>query len=404
MKSLGSVYGEFEFIDVDAQGGYARVAHTKALKAQNDRPSDCAFKVMRPVKNGSDWYVWFQRFVDEIKILNRIFDDKDTPNKILEMLTPIYDYGFVSTELLESLSQYKEPNYQSKIQQFTDLSEFINQGKKISRLESEKWCPYIVEEIVAYDDSLYRQIHKRPHIDSKGLFRLPTGEVVHLALQLLDLVEYLYDHLEQAYLDWKPEHVYWNGKTRKVKLIDWNVTIPLKDDGGREQNMQNDLRNFCGAVIYTSLTMVDITTGKPIGPKPSTHHNNPVKEIRDRWSTEDPVFYQSSRTLDENIKTIIRNGLNPNLGYKSPKDLRNALLIYSRSTGIEIDSEDGSSSQAYWLALEEIRSAQVSLREAFDNILEATKRWHNENDNQVPLEYKRLQQVLKETLDNLLTP
>lgn len=88
-----------------------------------------------------------------------------------------------------------------------------------------------------------------------------------MALQLLDVIEYLQQQ-ELAYMDWKPEHIYWDNQAQQVKLIDWNVTNILQNNNEPKNIIHEDLRLFCGAALYCSMTLSDPEDmQKPIGPR-----------------------------------------------------------------------------------------------------------------------------------------
>ena len=88
---------------------------------------------------------------------------------------------------------------------------FLNVKNSLEKKEPGKWLPYLVVDLAPYDDSLLRQIYNQPPNDPSGLFRLPTGEAIVMAIQLLDVMTYLHQNYHRAYMDWKPEHIFWNG-------------------------------------------------------------------------------------------------------------------------------------------------------------------------------------------------
>src|SRR5688572_12683229 len=231
MNTLGDLYTDFSLIDFDTQGGYARVAEVRTHKP--GLPKFCAFKIMRP---DIGYTTGLERFEEELKLLLDITRDADAPPAI----TRIYDSGFVPKKLAESLEKREAPRLDLEIiSTATDLKDFLDRKSELQMRGAEHWLPYLVVELAPFDNSLLRQIYSQPQDDEAGLFRLPTGEVIIMAIQLLDVIEYLHEQHNRAYMDWKPEHIFWNGIEKEVKLIDWNVTASLEDGPGRKQNIQD---------------------------------------------------------------------------------------------------------------------------------------------------------------------
>jgi hypothetical protein len=366
MAKLGELYTNFSRIDLDSRGGYSRVADVASHRDQNN-PIHYAFKILR---NEIDFQRGIERFKDEHFLLSSIGQDITAPLPI----TRISDSGFVDCQLSHLLHQQSEPNYEITIHSTgAKLEEFMEMEKSLSVSEPGKWLPYLVVELAPYDDSLLRQIHHQPKEDPSGTYRLPAGEVVSMAVQLLDVMEYLHTVHERAYMDWKPEHLFWSGKTKQNKLIDWNVTIPLSDGPGKQQNIRDDIRLFCGAVLYISLTFVDPENpSKPIGPRPTEEPQNPVHEIRRRYWTDNPNFYQRGNTLDNRIKHIIRRGLDAKQGYESPKELKEALIEYAQQElGVsEAELRPGSNPESeYFRALSDMHKARQQFIQVQENLL-----------------------------------
>lgn len=394
MPKLGERFTEFSRIDLDTRGGYARVAQVRANKDLR-YPEHCAFKIMR---HEIDPQKGVERFEDEIELLSIITSDKNAPSAV----TRIYECGFVDPTLSKSLhSRGKIDNNLEIIPTGRNIEDFRAKKDLLKAGESGGWLPYIVVELAPYDNNMLRQILNQPEEDPAGLFRLPTGEVIILALQLLDVMNYLHENHSRAYIDWKPEHIFWDGVTNQVKLIDWNVTTRLDDDPGRKQNIKDDLRLFCGAVLYIGLTFIDPDTPTQathsIGPRPTTDLNSPVPEIRRRYWTDKPVFHQRNATLDDNIKELIRKGLDPNAGFDSIQKLRNALLDYAKT---ELGIAEGELTfkvppvSPYFKSLIELRTAQKGLLTAQGHLMEAVGT-HGQST-----EFLRLFNAIKRALKN----
>jgi serine/threonine protein kinase len=391
MTQLGELYSNFLRIDLDTRGGYARVAEVKT-NGQRALPELCAFKLMR---HENDYGKGMERFEEELKLLVNVTKDSSAPLSI----TKIYDSGFVPVGLSQTLHKRETPNLEMDIiSTGTEIKDFLQKKSELQTKQPDQWLPYLVVELAPYDDSLLRQIHNQPKEDPSGLFRLPTGEVIAMALQLLDSMQYLHAEHGRAYMDWKPEHIYWNGINKQVKLIDWNVTANLNEGPGEKQNIKDDLRLFCGAAIYIGLTFIDPDDPtKPIGPRPTQELSSPVAEIRRRYWTDAPDFYQRDLMLDDNIKRIIRRGLDPKQGFDSVEQLKGALIEYAwdelRLTEAELTlkSEPNSS---YFKALTKVHVAQQQLLLAQQHIVEAV------GENGSRLEFTRLFDAIKQALKN----
>lgn len=393
MTQLGELYTDFFRIDLDAKGGYARVAQVKTNR--QGLPNLCAFKVMR---HENDYTKSIERFEEELRLLTHITGDAYAPPAI----TKIYDSGFVPVKLSESLQKREPPSPDLEIiSTGLNVQDFLDQKIRLQNEAPNEWLPFLVVELAPYDDSMLRQIHNQPREDPAGLFRLPSGEVIVMALQLLDVMQYLHANHKYAYMDWKPEHIYWNGRGKRVKLIDWNVTSKLGDGPGVTQNIRDDLRLFCGAALYVSLTFVDPDDPtKPIGPRPTKDLASPVPEIRQRYWTDEPDFYQRNTMLDGKIKAIIQKGLDPRQGFNSIEELKTTLFDYAEtelgSTKAELTLQSEPNSP-YFKAISEVRMAQQQLLQAQQHIIEAVE------ENGARLEFTRLFDSIKRASSNFPT-
>lgn len=391
MPKLGDLYTDFSRIDLDTRGGYARVAEVKT-GGQKGLPEFCAFKLMRPEIGYEAGLV---RFEEELKILAKITRDDNAPMAV----TRIYDSGFAPVELSYDLKGRETPDGDLEIiSTGINVEDFLQQKVALLEKQPDQWLPFLVVELAPYDDSMLRQIRNQPAEDPSGLFRLPTGEVIAMAIQLLDVMEYLHEKHNRAYMDWKPEHLFWNGMDKQVKLIDWNVTATLDEGPGKQQNIRDDLRLFCGAALYISLTFVDPDDPtKPIGPRPTKELDLPVPEIRRRYWTDTPNFYQRDSLLDSEIKRIIRWGLDPKQGFDSIKQLKKTLIEYAEEElGLIMDeltlrSEPQS---PYFKALTEVHLAQRQLFQAQQHLIEAVE------SNGTKTEFTRLFDAIKRALMN----
>jgi serine/threonine protein kinase len=251
----------------------------------------------------------------------------------------------------------------------------------------------LVVELAPYNDCLFRKACQRPKSDLGRLYRLPVGEVILMACQLLDTLDFLHNKMNIAYIDWKPEHVFWSGVNRSVKLIDWNVTAPIDEHPGRNQNTIDDVRLLSGAVINTGLTMIEMP------PQPTTpeYRSDPLLQIRQRYSSSNPPFGPAYKSLDQSILGIIRSSLSKP-GYPSPTELKNKLLDAASELGVKYPPDPDTSGKYYWDAVREIRLVRDSLSKAYDLLCKATEK------HTATQEYENLSKVVREAIDNLPLP
>jgi tetratricopeptide (TPR) repeat protein len=333
MANLKDFYTDFFRVDLDARGGYARVADVIA-RQEDGRFVHRAFKLMRhdlsELSNRKN--VGLERFENELKILAEITKDKTAPAAI----TRIYDSGFAEAKLSRSLHglQYKEeklipvPDLEI-ISTGTDIQKFLNTKSSLMVMEPDRWLPYLVVDLAPYNDSLARQIKVASSGNKVNLYALPINTVANMALELLDVMDYLHKKLRVAYIDWKPEHIYWNEAQRQLKLIDWNVTTQLKGGLREKSIIREDVRMFSGAALYCSLALTDPEElANPIGPTPTAPRDVAPKILARYW-TDKPNFYQREKILDEEIKQLVQKALDPTQGFNSPLELKNALSQFA---------------------------------------------------------------------------
>lgn len=325
VTNVADTYTEFFRIDLDARGGYARVADVLAHQSDGTFVHR-AFKLMR--HELVDPRIGFKRFESELRILSDITKDKNAPVEI----TRIYDSGFAQVGLSNVLHELGEGEKASpSFEIFStgiEIQSFLDKKRELDDKEPGQWVPYLVVELAPYTDSLLRQIKPQSEKDQSNLYRLPVDHIAQMALFILDVLEYLHVNLKLAYIDWKPEHIYWNGAKKQLKLIDWNVNSSLADDRTTKQLIREDLRMFCGAALYCSLALTDPEDpDRSIGPIPDLPKNL-MPAIRPRYWTDKPNFYQREKILDDNIKLLVQVGLNPRDGFDTAKDFKRALLRY----------------------------------------------------------------------------
>ncbi len=334
MTKIIDLYNDFVRIDLDARGGYARVADV-VTHQEDGSTAHRAFKLMRH-ELGDELdgkQIGLQRFENELRILIGIDKDESAPSAI----TRIYDSGFVAVELSKKLHELQKghnlnPNPNLEIVSTgKNFQKFLDVKSALMEKEPGRWLPYLVVELAPYNDSLLRQIHAQSGGDFLNLYELPVITIVEMALQILDVIDYLHKKLHFAYIDWKPEHIYWNEASRQLKLIDWNVTTPLNGGLAEKRTIREDIRMFCGAALYCSLALTDPEAlTRPIGTIPSLRKDKPlVPVIPPRYWTDNPNFYQRDDILDEEIKQIVKKALDPSQGFNSPQELKSALVQYN---------------------------------------------------------------------------
>jgi hypothetical protein len=333
MTVLSELYTDFCRVDLDAPGGYARVADVVA-RQKDGTFKHRAFKLMRhdllDLLDGKR--VGLQRFENELRILLEITGDKTVPSAI----TWVYDSGFVDAELSKGLRNLRHKDERLNptpdleiISTGTDIQKFLEMKSILMEQEPNRWLPYLVVDLAPYNDSLSRQIKTQTAGKTPNLYALPVNTIVEMSLHLLDVMDYLHRKFGIAYIDWKPEHIYWSEASKQLKLIDWNVITQL--EGGLEEKqkiIREDIRMFSGAALYCSLALTDPEElKKPIGPVPNMPEEK-IPVILPRYWTDKPNFYQREEILDEKIKQIVQKALDPNQGFNSPQELKNILLQY----------------------------------------------------------------------------
>jgi len=325
MAKLDTTYSDFFRIDLDARGGYARVADVTA-RGKDGSIIHRAFKVMRHELDDPE--LGLRRFQNEIRTLADITKDLSAPVAI----TRLVDCGFVQAGLSLELHGLEEGEKTSPSFEFhsagVEIQDFLNLKVELLKDRSDHWLPYIVVELAPFDDSLLRQIKPVSEEQRLNLYRLPVNDIILMALKMLDVIAYLHEKMRVAYIDWKPEHIYWNGPAQQLKLIDWNVHYSFSDTGkfNEKQLIHEDLRVFCGAALYCSLALNDPEDAeRPIGPPPVVPKNT-AQPINPRYWTDKPNFYEREGFLDDRVKFLVQMGLDPTRSFGSIAQFRNALL------------------------------------------------------------------------------
>lgn len=419
---LTDYYDEFDVIDLDAQGGYARAAEVRSL-AEDGLPLR-AFKVMRlkPFEGSasSDFRATtFERFVAEFKLMQQIQARADAPSVFIRL----YDSGFVGKDVLKTVFEdyarnpYDVPAYRTGL----DRMAFEAQWRELERKTPGRFQPFLVLEQTAFDDSLFCTMNRRQQWNYGDLLggtrqfvsRLPLGEALYLTLQLAHAADWLHRQCGVLYWDWKPEHIYWGlanppGQTPvnwqpKLNLIDFNVTRPFNPDA--PQDMQVEVRNLCGACLYPALVLRDLE-GRDIRFVPGkTSHPSGI--VQTRYAQREVSFHHAEQYLDEPLKAIIRRALHPEQGYDTLDAFREDLRQYGLKTlGLDFSLSDPTASpqvrsagKQYWQGVQQLRLGQYYLQNARQQLLESYA-----NEGIQPDESLNLLNALDYTFKHFLLP
>ncbi len=430
-ETFGDYFNTLDPIDEDAQGGYARVAEVEALFLRTG--AKAAFKVMRTKDmTGTPLSpeTWEKRFLAEFRILNAFAQEEDVP----AIFTPLLGSGYVRRDILEALEEYEVP-YDVPVY-FTgrDEQSFIETHERLEKKFPKRFLPFLVVELAPYRDSLFRQIRRRRwHGESRprGVApRLPVGEALQLSYQLLEGLRWFHTHIGRIYLDWKTEHIYWSAwrlgvhtaleakgdwmRPLQGRLIDYNVTGELKDAPDREAALREELRLFCGAVLYPALTLYDPESdGKPLGGKPTRVPERGSQDAHLRYRVKGTLtFYEGAdERLDKPLKEILRTGLENGGGYTSVEALQAALSEYARRY-LDLEFRNplkpgassflhprGISGQNYLRALRDLRLGQNLILRARRGLVEALRKSSGESG-----EYEALVRTIDHVLEHSFLP
>lgn len=422
--TFGDYFNSFDPIDEDAPGGYARVAEAEALFLP-DGPARVAFKVMREKDYAGKRLApntWEKRFLEEFRILHTFTVRPDTP----PVFTKLLGSGYIRRDVLDYFERYRVP-YDLPLY-FTGLEEadFADTHAHLEKETPGRYLPFLAVELAPYGDSLFRQIRRR---DWRGrprppqvTPRLPVGEVIRMSWQLLEALKWFHDTFDRIYLDWKTEQVYWSAwrlgvdeevKTSQACLIDYNVTSPLArnprgDDESpryRPANLREELRLFCGAVLYPALTLTDPENeGRELSSKPTRRTSRGSRDVRLRYRVEGALrFYGAGERLDAPLKKILRTGLEAGKGYASVEALQEDLRRYARDYLDYDPARDfaplGRSGEAYQQALRDLRFGQNRLLRARRGLVEALRYSSGESG-----EYEALVHAIDYALKHFFLP
>lgn len=277
MTQLNELYRIDNYNDTFALGHYARVLD--ALDKRNGRT--VAFKVMRPehVDPMGEIRWEFQAFGNEAEILTRL---SNSPN-VLKLL----DCGYIS-DAEEAPRIGNIVSFQNDVRGFVQaIPDYADRG----------WRPYLALENMPRSNSLF-YLMKPTRQNTR--WRLPSEEGLSLAIQFSNLLTLA--HAEQiVYLDYKLEHVYWDGT--QLKVIDFNSSRQLENNTAEElQQYAKDVHNLCVGVLYTIFTGMS-PQKTSIRPQPSSQ-----ADVESRYTDVNELDFSMEPSLSESLCELLQRG------------------------------------------------------------------------------------------------
>lgn len=277
MTQLNELYRIDNYNDTFALGHYARVLD--ALEKRTGR--QIAFKIMRPEHlNPSGEMRWeYQAFGNEAEILTRL---SNSPN-VLKLL----DCGYISDHD-EAPRIGNIDSFQKDVRGFVEsLVDYAKRG----------WRPYLALENMPRSDSLF-YLMKPTRQNTR--WRLPSEEGLSLAIQFSNLLSLA--HAEQiVYLDYKLEHVYWDGT--QLKVIDFNSSRQLDNNSAEAlQQYTKDVHNLCVGVLYTIFTGMS-PKNTSIRPQPSN-----LADVEARYSDVNELDFSMEPSLGAGLCELLQRG------------------------------------------------------------------------------------------------
>ena len=277
MTQLNELYRIDNYNDTFALGHYARVLD--ALEKRTGR--QVAFKVMRPehIDPAGDIRWEFQAFGNEAEILTRL---SNSPNVL-----KLHDCGFISDQE-EAPRIGNIDSFQKDVRGFVQaIPDYAGRG----------WRPYLALENMPRTDSLF-YLMKPTRQNTR--WRLPSEEGLSLAIQFSNLLSLA--HAEQiVYLDYKLEHVYWDGT--QLTVIDFNSSRQLENNNAEAlQQYAKDVHNLCVGVLYTIFTGMS-PQKTSIRPQPS----NQV-DVDARYTDVNELDFTMEPSLSESLCELLQRG------------------------------------------------------------------------------------------------
>jgi len=346
MTSLQQIYEVGQYIDTNALGYSARV--TRATHWVSGQ--DVAFKILR-LELLQDARVWKQ-FAVESHLLERLRD--------LPAMVKMVDYGYVSDLDHEIPSGGEIISCNGQLKQFAE--------EMPSRM-SGGWRPYIALELLPAENSLLN-LARGADGDGRRPFRLPTEEVLSLAMQFCEFL--LEAHARDVvYWDHKPEHVYWGGSG--LRLIDLNVSRFLTPDLGERVNAAEkikDLRYMLMGVLYIAFTGRDFRfqnqRPQPAPSSPGTfeHRFNGMSHLD--FSGEVDLLPDLGDLINETLKPTSEITVEKFLDH-----LRQLAATMGWEVGYPVTEEARAARREIQQGLLALRQAQETLHQARQHFLSA---------------------------------
>lgn len=233
MPQLDDIFNVGNGIDSFAPGHYARV-----FEAQDKRDNrTVALKVMRYEHLSRDDQPKREAlaFGNEADLLSRM--------AIMPTVMRLIDCGYIKN----ADGNISDDPHGAQIESFGLSIDSFRRG--VFRLSPNEWRPYLALEFLPRTTNLL-YVMRTPSPNNR--WRLPTEEGLDIAFQFADVLRAA--HRQQiVYLDYKLEHLHWDGTT--LKIIDWNSSR-LVENGAQvlASQIQTDLHNLCVGVLYPIFT------------------------------------------------------------------------------------------------------------------------------------------------------
>ena len=335
------------FIDKDALGFSARVSKCISMKTGDE----VAFKALR-LQHLADHGVW-ERFVIEVRLLELL---KEQP-AIVELL----DCGFVSDLSKECPTEGEIISLEEDVEGFTT---------KIDEFSKKHWRPYLVLELMKAKNSLL-MLARGANGNHDHPFRLPTEEAINLSMQFLEFLVEMH-HKDAIYVDFKPEHAYWDGL--HLRVIDFNVSMFLDKTASassKELGKRTDLQNFIKGVLYTAFTGRDVRY-QDQAPIPAPSDPNAVNN---KFANITYLDFGMQETLLPQLVTLMNKSLKPDALITAEsllEEFRKCAAVLGWSNIGYLATDDAVKKRNNILkGLAALREGQQKIQEACEYFLEA---------------------------------
>ncbi len=340
---LKSRYTMGFILDMFAEGYSARVLEVKD-RANADEV--LAFKVLRWTQDFRDASLREtaqQAIITEADLLTELQD--------LDSVVRLRGCGFVS-------SQEEYPSG-GKIASVDDAGELMARSREYLSLG---WRPYLTLEKVPLAHSLFMYLFMRPqNHDARVVRRLPTQYALELGIQYARMLTQVHQR-GIVYPDAKPEHVYWDSRAQKLKVIDWNASWKQSEQQLTPlqiaQQRRFDILMCAGYVLYPALTGLDPKTLQPPVAQPS-----PRAAVEARGHSLSQLELNRDPSLAPHLKEILKRAVDPHSGYESAAEF----LADLEACAARLGRPGGPGPEAP----DKVRDAWLMARQAMDAVLRA---------------------------------